>query len=226
MAIDPSFVVNLKGKDYLLYQGVVDAATQAGLRKMSTQIVQIPSAENNHMAVVLVTAEFEDGRVFQGVGDASPANCSPHIATAALRMAETRAGGRALRLAINCAMTLKEELPDEEAAGSLAPAPSADARQQSRAVANGQKAAAASGGAAAVGTSGRADVVPHSPAAAPAVSGDVPTPQAPPPTERLCPLCTAEGKKRYLTESQYLNQANLGRVPVCKQHEEERLASA
>ena len=93
MSIDPRFLVELKGKTYPLYQGVLDAATNAGLRGLKTTIVQIPTPENNHMAVVLVRAEFEDGRVFESVGDASPANCSANIATAALRMAETRAGG-------------------------------------------------------------------------------------------------------------------------------------
>lgn len=112
--IDPRFIVNLKGKDFPTYPGVLDAATKAVLVKLTTQIVQIPSPENGHMAVVLARAEFADGRVFEDVGDASPASCSPQIATAALRMASTRGKGRVLRDSINCGMTLLEELPDEE----------------------------------------------------------------------------------------------------------------
>ena len=217
MAINPAFVVNLKGKDYLLYQGVVDAATQAGLRRMSTEIVQIPAPENGHMAVVLVTAEFEDGRVFQGVGDASPANCSPQIATAALRMAETRAGGRALRLAINCAMTLKEELPDGEAeTGHMATAGGTAARPAARPVANGQKAAAAGAGSVQGRSDGRPAVVPDRVPEASAVSGDVQTPKAPPPDQRRC---QAEGCRKYLTGDQWLLAVNAGRTPLCREHE-------
>lgn len=112
--IDKQWIVNLKGKDYPLYSGVLDAATRAGLKSLRMTIVQTPDASNGHTAIVLVRAEFEDGRLFESVGDASPANCSPQIATAALRMAETRAAGRAMRNAINCGQTMREELPDDE----------------------------------------------------------------------------------------------------------------
>jgi hypothetical protein len=112
MSIDPQFVVSLKGRSYPLYAGVLDAATKAGLKSLTTTIVQIPSPENGNMAVVMARAEFEDGRVFEDVGDASPQNTSPQIATAALRMAATRAKGRVLRDAVNVGQTLLEELPD------------------------------------------------------------------------------------------------------------------
>lgn len=112
MAIAPEFIVRLKGRDYPTYPGVLDAATKAGLRSLTTRVLQIPDASNNHVAVVLARAEFEDGRVFEDVGDASPANCSVQIATAALRMASTRAKGRVLRDSINVGQTMFEELPD------------------------------------------------------------------------------------------------------------------
>lgn len=115
MAINPEFKVNLKGRDYVVYAGVLDAATKAGLKSLTTRVVQIPAPDNGHVAVVMARAEFEDGRVFEDVGDASPANCSAQIAAAALRMASTRGKGRVLRDAINLGETLLEELPDEEA---------------------------------------------------------------------------------------------------------------
>jgi|GEM_PF-5957430 len=118
MAIDPKFIVSLKGKDYPTWPGVLDAATKAGLKSITTRPIQVPSAENGHMAIVAARAEFEDGRVFEDLGDASPANCSAMIATAALRMASTRAKGRALRDAINVGQTMWEELPDDEKAQS------------------------------------------------------------------------------------------------------------
>jgi hypothetical protein len=114
VSIDPQWIINLKGRDYPVFAGVLDAATKAGLRSLKTTIVQIPDSSNGHMAIVLVRAEFEDGRMFESVGDASPANCSAQIATAALRMAETRGAGRAMRNAINVGQTLYEEIPDDE----------------------------------------------------------------------------------------------------------------
>lgn len=110
--VDPKFVINLKGKDYPTWPGILDAATKAGLRSLTTKLLQAPSPENNHAAIVLARAEFEDGRVFEDLGDASPANCSAQIATAAIRMASTRAKGRVLRDAINVGQTMFEELPD------------------------------------------------------------------------------------------------------------------
>lgn len=117
MAIDPKFIVNLKGKDFPLWAGVLDAATKAGLKALTTTIVQIPTAENGHLAVVTARAEFEDGRVFEDVGDCSPGSTTPHLAAAALRLASTRAKGRALRDSINVGQTMFEELPDGEVEG-------------------------------------------------------------------------------------------------------------
>jgi hypothetical protein len=108
----PEFVVKLKGKEHVLYAGLLDAATQAGLRSLTTTVLQVPSGENGHTAVVLARARFEDGREFEDVGDCSPANCSPQIATAALRMASTRAKGRCLRDALNLTAELLEDGPD------------------------------------------------------------------------------------------------------------------
>jgi hypothetical protein len=110
--IDPQFIITLKGKSYPLFAGILDAATKAGLRSIRTTVLQVPTAENGQMAVVMARAEFEDGRVFEDVGDCSPASTSPQLAPAALRLASTRAKGRVLRDAINVGQTMFEELPD------------------------------------------------------------------------------------------------------------------
>ncbi len=114
MTIDPRFIVTLKNRDYPIFAGVLDAATKAGLRSLRTTVLQIPSSENGHLAVVMARAEFEDGRVFEDVGDCSPASTSPQLAAASLRLASTRAKGRVLRDSINVGQTLLEELPDLE----------------------------------------------------------------------------------------------------------------
>jgi hypothetical protein len=117
--IDPKFIINLRGKDFPTWPGILDAATKAGLRSLTTTVVQIPSTENAGMAVVMARAEFEDGRIFEDVGDASPANCGPQIATAALRMASTRAKGRCLRDALSIGSTMFEELPPDGRSADL-----------------------------------------------------------------------------------------------------------
>jgi hypothetical protein len=121
MNLDPKFVINLRGKEYPLYAGVLSLATDAGLKELSTKIVQIPTKENGELAVVEALAVFEDGRTFADVGDASP--LSTKIPGAYLRIASTRAKGRALRDAMNIGQVLAEEVEDLEE--TPAPRPSA-----------------------------------------------------------------------------------------------------
>ena len=116
MAIDKQYIVKLKGKDYPLWAGILNDATNKGLKSLSTTVLQIPSDENGWLAVVMATAEFADGRVFTDVGDCSPKSTTPQLAAAALRIASTRAKGRVLRDAVNVGDTMYEELPDAEQA--------------------------------------------------------------------------------------------------------------
>lgn len=127
MAIDKRYVVNLQGKDYATYPGILSEAHRRGLGSIETQLIQAPTDENSHVAIVkaivkmypgLGGEEFSDRpppfRTFEAYGDASPTNVkSPAVRTALIRMAETRAKGRALRDAIDCGETMLEELPDE-----------------------------------------------------------------------------------------------------------------
>lgn len=116
MPIDPKFIVTLgqgrDAKEYPLFAGILAEAHAQGLQSLMTKILQIPTAENEYVAIVEATAMFPEGRVFSDIADASPRNVNARIATALLRMASTRAKGRALRDAINCGQTMLEELPD------------------------------------------------------------------------------------------------------------------
>jgi hypothetical protein len=120
VAIDPKFIIDLKGKSYPMYAGILAEAHERGLTSILTEVVQIPTEANGQTAIVSATVLMEEGKKsFQGIGDASPRNVARHLTEAVLRMAETRAKGRALRDAINCGMTMLEELPDlEDAAAS------------------------------------------------------------------------------------------------------------
>ncbi len=106
-------VVSLQGKEYVLYAGVLSLAHEKGLLSIETLLVQIPGPDNEHTAIVKARVEFADGQRFEEYGDASPRNVTARIATALIRMAATRAKGRAMRDAVNVGETLAEELPPE-----------------------------------------------------------------------------------------------------------------
>jgi len=111
--VKKEFIVNRQGKDFVLYEGLLDEAHQQGLCRISTTLIQLPHDDNGNTAVV--AAEVETGKgTFSGLGDASPANVGRMIVPHVLRMAETRAKARALRDAVNIGVTALEELADLE----------------------------------------------------------------------------------------------------------------
>ena len=91
------FLKNIKGKDFVLYAGVLDLATQKGLLKLEVELLQFPTKENGNEAICRAVAEGKNGEVFSDIGDSNPGNCTPMIAKHLIRMASTRAKGRALR---------------------------------------------------------------------------------------------------------------------------------
>jgi hypothetical protein len=114
MSVDPKYRVSLKGKDFVLYAGLLDLAHRSGLVSFEVNVLQYPAPENGNVTVCQATANFEGGRFFTEIGDASPANTSAQIALHAVRMAATRAKGRALRDALNIGEVMFEELADRE----------------------------------------------------------------------------------------------------------------
>lgn len=116
--VRPEHVVSLNGKSYPLYSGILAEAHERGLQSIETSLVQIPSEENGNVAIVKAVVRLKDGSSFEDYGDASPRNTNAKIATALIRMASTRAKGRALRDSINCGQTMLEELPGDDPAES------------------------------------------------------------------------------------------------------------
>lgn len=116
--MDPKFIVNLSGKEHVLYAGLLAEAHDRGLLAIETQVIQIPAEENSHTAIARAVVRLKDGTSFEEFGDANPKNVNPRIATALLRMALTRAKGRALRDAVNVGVAMVEELPDLEEHGA------------------------------------------------------------------------------------------------------------
>lgn len=104
--------VNIHGKDHPTYAGVLGKAHESGLESIKTELLQAPLSTNNFMAIIKATVSVK-GKVFEGIGDATPKNVNAMIAPHIVRMAETRAKGRALRDALNITEALAEELMDE-----------------------------------------------------------------------------------------------------------------
>jgi len=96
----------------VLYAGVLDLATQKGLLKLEVELLQFPTKENGNEAICRAVAESKTGEVFSDIGDANPNNCHSMIAKHLIRMASTRAKGRALRDMCNIGIACLEELAD------------------------------------------------------------------------------------------------------------------
>ena len=111
--INEKFIVNLKGKDFVTYEGLLDLAHQEGLISIETELLQIPSKENGDIAIAKAIAKTKD-RIFIDIGDASPNSVNGMIRPHIIRMASTRAKARALRDLTNVGMTAVEELGDDE----------------------------------------------------------------------------------------------------------------
>jgi len=108
--LNDRFIQNIKGKDFVLYAGVLDLANQKGLLKLEVELLQFPKKENNFEAICRAVAEGKNGEVFSDIGDANQNNCAPLIAKHLIRMASTRAKGRALRDMCNISIACLEEL--------------------------------------------------------------------------------------------------------------------
>ena len=110
--LDDRFMTNIKGKDFVLYAGVLDLATQMGLLKLGVELLQFPTKENGNEAICRAVAESKTGEVFCDIGDANPKNCNELIVKHLIRMASTRAKARALRDMCNIGIACIEEIAD------------------------------------------------------------------------------------------------------------------
>lgn len=112
-SVDKKFIVQLQGKDFVTYEGLLDLAHQKGLQGIKTEIVQFPTTENNNQCIFKAIAYTEKGQ-FEGYGDADNSNVNSMIKRHLIRMAETRAKARALRDLTNVGMTAVEEMGGDE----------------------------------------------------------------------------------------------------------------
>jgi len=103
-------IVKLQGRDYLSHPGLLRVAHEHGLKGIECDLISWDA--EGRAAVMRARAEGERG-TYTAYGDASPKNVGKMIANATLRMAETRAVNRALRLYTGLGMTTTEELPGD-----------------------------------------------------------------------------------------------------------------
>ncbi|MCF6465550.1 hypothetical protein [Clostridium sp. Cult2] len=113
MSINEKFIINLQGKSYVTYEGLLDLAHQKNLKSIQVELIQIPNRENNMTAICKATATTEN-EVYTDLGDASPQSVNSTIVPHLIRMASTRAKARVLRDLTNVGMTAFEELSVED----------------------------------------------------------------------------------------------------------------
>ncbi|MBW4829569.1 MAG: hypothetical protein KZY61_09290 [Clostridiaceae bacterium] len=113
MNINEKFIINLQGKNFITYEGLLDLAHKKGLQSINVELIQIPNPENNMTAICKANAVTNNG-TFSDVGDASPQSVNSTIVPHLIRMASTRAKARALRDLTNVGMTSVEEISFDE----------------------------------------------------------------------------------------------------------------
>lgn len=113
--LNQQHVIDLQGKQYVTYNGLLDYAHQKGLQSLQTELVSHDHEKGIY--IFKATAILHDGlrqTTFISHGDATKDNVSGMTKASFIRMADTRAKSRALRDALNVAAVTLEELPEEE----------------------------------------------------------------------------------------------------------------
>jgi hypothetical protein len=98
-------------KEVATYAGLLARAHEEGLKSIRTELIQVPTEANRMVAIAKAEVTTSKG-TFSGIGDADPDNVGRRIVPHIIRMAETRAKGRALRDAVNIGVVCLDELGD------------------------------------------------------------------------------------------------------------------
>jgi hypothetical protein len=117
--LDDRWITSIKGKDFVVYSGLLDLAHQIGLKSITVEVEQFPGQDNGNEAVCRAVAQTTSGQMFVDYGDANPKNTSGIVANHLLRVASTRAKARTLRDMTNIGMTCLEELGGDDEVGAV-----------------------------------------------------------------------------------------------------------
>ncbi len=112
--IDWSFIEVIEGREFIKFGGLLHLATEKGISRIETEIIQLPTPENGNSAIIRAVVESKEDELFTGLGDCSPANCHPVVQKHSIRIAETRAISRCLKLFVDSPYTCLEELAGED----------------------------------------------------------------------------------------------------------------
>jgi len=109
-AIAPRHIVEIQGKAFVRYVGLLDLAQTRGLVSLTADWTY----NDAELSLAHAVATFSDGRRFGESGDASPTNCTRKVAVHFRRVALTRAKARVLRDALGIDLVAVEELADSD----------------------------------------------------------------------------------------------------------------
>lgn len=107
MMVEDKYVVEIKGKRFVTYAGLLSLAHEKGVKKL--MVVDLRVDWDKKCASCTVKCELED-KVFWGVGSGTQENCGAMVREHFVEMSHTRAKARALRDALNVDLVAVDEL--------------------------------------------------------------------------------------------------------------------
>ena len=72
--LDEKFIITIKGREFVLYAGLLDLAHQKGLKGIQVEALQYPTKENGMEGICKAIVESKDGEEYIEIGDANPKN--------------------------------------------------------------------------------------------------------------------------------------------------------
>lgn len=109
--VPEEYIITLQGKKFITHQGLLHVAHENGLTNIHTELLEQKIDDlGKPLAAIFKAVVTLKENTFVGHGDATTENVNANIQPHLIRMAETRAVNRALRLATNIGMCSAEEL--------------------------------------------------------------------------------------------------------------------
>jgi len=103
-------IINLQGSQFVTFKGLLWLAHKEGIESITTKpLSDLDKVHETGLAIFQATATGKHG-TYTATGDASPKNVNKMIARHSIRMAETRAIARCLRLYLGLGVCSLEEL--------------------------------------------------------------------------------------------------------------------
>ena len=104
--VDKKFITKIKDKEFVVFEGLLDMFHRNGGKDVSTELIKVTGKGT----VIFKAVVSGERGAFEAHGDANAENVNSMIAPHFIRMAETRAIARAMRLYNNIGMTSAEEI--------------------------------------------------------------------------------------------------------------------